>query len=117
LTYAYPTRHPQRPRVEDQLCYKVSVTTDQPDEKPRIEPLDPPMVPFAVGGMAAFAVAGVIVLLAQGPTEWRWICLAGVLTGIPGLLTMLRHDRNRRRRRLLTHPDFHVTETRVVETP
>ena len=80
-------------------------------DKPRIEPLDPPMVPFAVAGMAAFAVAGVIVLLAGGPVGWRWICVAGVLTGIPGLLTMLRHDRNRRRRRQLTHPDFSVVET------
>jgi hypothetical protein len=87
----------------------VSVTTEPTSEKPRIEPLDPPMVPFALAGMAAFAVTGVIVLLAQGPTQWRWVCLAGVLTGIPGLLTMLRHDRNRRRRRALSHPDFRVT--------
>ena len=67
--------------------------------KPRIEPLDPPMVPFAVGGMAAFAVAGLIVLLAHGPSDWWWTCVAGFLVGIPGLLTMLRHDANRRRRR------------------
>jgi hypothetical protein len=77
--------------------------------KPRIEPLDPPMVPFAVGGMAAFAVAGLVVLLAHGPRDWWWICVAGFLLGIPGLLTMLSHDANRRRRRALTHPDFHVT--------
>jgi hypothetical protein len=76
--------------------------------KPRPEPLDPPMVPFALGGMAAFAIAGVIVLIAGGPDEWRWICLAGFLWGIPGLLTMLRHDANRRRRRALTHPQFQV---------
>jgi hypothetical protein len=78
--------------------------------KPRIEPLDPPMVPFALGGMAAFAIAGVILLLAGGPTDWQWICLAGFLAGIPGLLTMLRHDANRRRRRALTHPEFQVTD-------
>ena len=76
--------------------------------KPRPEPLDPPMVPFAVGGMAAFAVAGVVVLIAGGPDEWLWVCLAGFLLGIPGLLTMLRHDANRRRRRALTHPTFRV---------
>jgi hypothetical protein len=76
--------------------------------KPRPEPLDPPMVPFALGGMAAFAVAGLIVLLAGGPGEWLWICVAGFLCGIPGLLTMLRHDANRRRRRALSHPQFQV---------
>lgn len=85
------------------------MTTEATGDKPRIEPLDPPMVPFALAGMAAFVVAGVIVLIAGGPVQWRWICFAGVLTGIPGLLTMLRHDRNRRRRRALTHPDFRVT--------
>jgi hypothetical protein len=78
--------------------------------KPRIEPLDPPMVPFALAGMAAFAVAGVVLLLAGGRGEWLWTCLAGVLLGIPGLLTMLRHDANRRRRRALSHPDFEVTD-------
>jgi cell division protein FtsW (lipid II flippase) len=75
---------------------------------PRVEPLDPPMVPFALGGMAAFAVAAVIVLLAGGPSRWLWICVAGFLLGIPGLLTMLRHDANRRRRRALSHPSFQV---------
>jgi hypothetical protein len=98
---------PDAPRPgKDQLCYKKGVTSP----KPRIEPLDPPMVPFALGGMAAFAVAGVLVLLFHGPREWVWICLAGFLLGIPGLLTMLRHDANRRRRQALTHPEFRVTE-------
>ena len=77
--------------------------------KPRIEPLDPPMVPFALAGMAAFAIAGVVLLLAGARHEWLWTCVAGVLVGIPGLLTMLRHDANRRRRRALSHPDFRVT--------
>jgi hypothetical protein len=94
-------------RLNDPLCYKVGVTS----AKPRIEPLDPPMMPFAVGGMAAFAVAGVIVLLAGGPIEWLWICVAGFFCGTPGLITMQRHDRNRRRRRALSHPEFRVTET------
>ncbi|GAB1644728.1 hypothetical protein KRMM14A1259_51510 [Krasilnikovia sp. MM14-A1259] len=85
-------------------------------DKPRIEPLDPPMVPFALAGMAAFAVAGLVLLLnrdwlqAHGHTDWLWICLAGFLLGIPGLLTMLRHDANRRRRRALSHPEFRVTD-------
>jgi hypothetical protein len=91
---------------EDRPCYKKEVTSI----KPRIEPLDPPMVPFALAGIAAFAVAGVVLLLAGGRREWLWTCLAGVLLGIPGLLTMLRHDANRRRRRALSHPDFEVTD-------
>jgi hypothetical protein len=78
--------------------------------KPRPEPLDPPMIPFAVAGLAAFAVAGVIVLLAGGPRDWLWICVAGFLVGIPGLITMIRHDAHRRRRRALTHPEFEVHE-------
>lgn len=79
--------------------------------KPRPEPLDPPMVPFALAGIAAFTVAGVILLLAGAPEDWLWTCLAGALCGIPGLLTMLRHDANRKRRRALSHPEFKVTET------
>lgn len=84
--------------------------TSPPTAKPRIEPLDPPMVPFALGGMAAFAIAGIVLLLAGARAEWRWICLAGFLSGIPGLLVMLRHDANRRRRRALTHPSFRVVD-------
>ena len=56
------------------------------------------MVPFALAGIAAFAVAALVCWLAGAPTLWLWICLAGALWGIPGLLTMLRHDANRRRR-------------------
>ena len=67
------------------------------------------MVPFAVAGMAAFAVAGLAVQLFHGRSEWWWICVAGFFSGIPGLLTMLRHDANRRRRRALSHPEFRVT--------
>jgi hypothetical protein len=92
---------------KDRLCYKKEVTST----KPRIEPLDPPMVPFAVAGIAAFAVAGIVLLLAGGRSEWLWTCLAGVLIGIPGLLTMLRHDAKRRRRRALSHPKFRITDS------
>ena len=66
------------------------------------------MVPFALGGMGAFALAGVALLIAGAPERWLWICLAGFLAGIPGLITMLRHDANRRRRRALSHPRFEV---------
>ena len=76
--------------------------------KPRVEPLDPPMVPFAVGGMAGFAVAALVVWLAHGPDRWLDISIAGFLVGIPGLITMIVHDRHRRQRRALTHGEFTV---------
>lgn len=63
------------------------------------------MVPFALGGMAVWALVGLVLLLfrdqlaAHGRTDWLWICLAGFLLGLPGLAVMLRHDANRRRRR------------------
>ena len=66
------------------------------------------MVPFAAGGLAGFAIALVIVWLAGGPDRWLQICVAGFVIGIPGLITMIIHDRNRRRRRALTHPQFRV---------
>ncbi|MCO8273386.1 DUF2530 domain-containing protein [Actinoplanes sp. TRM 88003] len=67
------------------------------------------MVPFAVGGLAAFAVAALIIWLADGPDRWLQVSIAGFLAGIPGLITMIVHDRHRRRRRALTHPEFRVT--------
>jgi hypothetical protein len=66
------------------------------------------MIPFAVGGMAGFAIAALIVWLADAPQRWLEICIAGFLIGIPGLITMIVHDRNRRHRRALTHPKFTV---------
>ncbi|MBF9134290.1 DUF2530 domain-containing protein [Plantactinospora sp. S1510] len=75
-------------------------------EEPQIEPLDPPMVPFAVAGIVAWAVVGLVLLLFfrhwltdRGHENWLWTCLAGFLVGFPGLAVMLRHDANRRRRR------------------
>ncbi|HYN94114.1 MAG TPA: DUF2530 domain-containing protein [Pilimelia sp.] len=63
------------------------------------------MVPFAVAGLVAWAVAGLGLLAfgrdwlsAHGHTDWLWICLAGFLIGLLGLATMLRHDAHRRRR-------------------
>jgi Protein of unknown function (DUF2530) len=66
------------------------------------------MVPFALAGLAGFAVAALVVWLANGPDRWLQICVAGFLTGLPGLLTMIIHDRNRRRRRAVTHPEFRI---------
>jgi hypothetical protein len=67
------------------------------------------MVPFAVAGLAGFAIAAAIVLLADGPERWLRICVGGFLVGIPGLITMIVHDVRRKRRRALTHPEFRVT--------
>jgi hypothetical protein len=84
--------------------------------KPRPEPLDPPMVPFAVGGLVIFAVAGLSLLpfrgwlAAHGHTDWLWICVAGFLVGLVGLATMVRHDAQRRRRRAVSHPEFRVND-------
>ena len=69
------------------------------------EPLDPPMVPIAVAGTAAWAVAGLVLLgfrgwlSDHGHTNWLWTCLAGVLLGLVGTAFMLRHDAHRARRR------------------
>jgi uncharacterized protein DUF2530 len=67
------------------------------------------MVPFALAGLAGFVIAGMLVWLADGPDSWLHTCVAGFLVGIPGLITMIVHDRHRQRRRALTHPQFTVT--------
>ncbi|MGW0432312.1 DUF2530 domain-containing protein [Micromonospora sp. NPDC003197] len=80
------------------------------EQPPRPQPLDPPMVPFAIAGITAWAVAGLVLLIffrdwltEQGHENWLWTCLAGFLLGFPGLAVMLRHDANRRRRRAAGH--------------
>jgi uncharacterized membrane protein len=76
-----------------------------PEEQRQLAPLDPRTVPFAIGGMAIWAVIGIVMLAfrhtlsAHGHSDWLWVCLAGFLAGIPGLLTMITHDRHRRERR------------------
>ncbi|KAB1919160.1 DUF2530 domain-containing protein [Micromonospora arida] len=76
------------------------------EQPPRPAPLDPPMVPFALAGLIAWAVAGLVLLIFfrgwltdHGHQNWLWTCLAGFLWGFPGLAVMMRHDANRRRRR------------------
>jgi drug/metabolite transporter (DMT)-like permease len=70
--------------------------------RPQPEPLDPPMVPFAVAGIAAWAVAGLVLLPFHGwlsrhnHTNWLWTCVAGVLLGFVGLALMIRRDARRR---------------------
>lgn len=60
------------------------------------------MVPFAIAGIVAWAVAGLTLLIffrdwltTHGHTNWLWICLAGFLVGFPGLAIMIRHDARR----------------------
>jgi hypothetical protein len=83
----------------------AEAVSEQKQPAVSVRPLDPPMVPFAVGGIAIWAVLGLLALAfrdtlaAHGHTDWLWICVAGVAWGILGLFTMLRHDANRRRRR------------------
>lgn len=57
------------------------------------------MVPVALAGIATWAVAGLVLLAAGGPSDWLRICLAGFLVGLGGLTIMIVHDRNRTRRR------------------
>ncbi len=72
---------------------------------PELTPLDPPTVPFAIGGMILWAIIGLVLLPFRhtledhGHSNWLWICLAGFVVGFPGLLTMITHDRHRRIRR------------------
>jgi hypothetical protein len=71
----------------------------------QIKPLDPPMVPFVLVGMAIWAVVGLALLpfrdtlAAHGYGDWIRICVAGIIVALPGLGMMVVHDRNRARRR------------------
>lgn len=70
----------------------------------RLTPLDPPMVPLAVGGTALWFVLGLVFLalrptLAEGGNEnWAVICFTGAGLGLVGVAIMAVHDRNRARR-------------------
>lgn len=84
----------------------VQETVTYPGQvRPEPEPLDPPMVPFAVTGIVLWAVIGLGLLPFQGwlsrhgHTTWLWTCLAGFLLGFVGLALMLVHDKHRRARR------------------
>jgi hypothetical protein len=60
-----------------------------------VKPLDPPMSPLALGGIAVWAVVGLVLWIAGAPDSWVWICVAGFLMGFPGWAFMRRHDRRR----------------------
>lgn len=80
----------------------ISVTQES---RPQVKALDPPMVPFAVIGIAIWAVLALVLwplhdrLRDAGHGSWLPIAVAGFVWGFPGLATMLVHDRNRKRRR------------------
>ena len=80
-------------------------SSDQPPAQRQLEPLDLPMVPFVLGGMAVWLIVGLALapfhttLAEHGRGDWIRICVAGFLVALPGLALMLVHDRNRRRRR------------------
>lgn len=57
------------------------------------------MVPFAVAGLIIWAVVGLALVVADGPSSWIRTCVAGFLIGIPGLAIMIVHDRRRAARR------------------
>lgn len=102
-----PDRYARR---VNNLPTDAATSEDGSDSAPECPaPLDPPMVPFVVVGLAVWAVVGVAMLschrtlVSAGHGSWLWICLAGFLVGIPGLLAMLRHDAHRAARRAANH--------------
>jgi hypothetical protein len=93
------TPTPQTPTPQTPAPQTLEPQTLEPQTL-ELPSTDLPMVPFAVTGMVIWAIAIVVVLPFRETHEsWFWICVAGFLWGIPGLLAMIRHDANRRRRR------------------
>lgn len=76
----------------------------------QLAPLDLPMVPFVVAGMAVWLVLALVCLIfkstldEQGRGHWLSICVAGFVVAIPGLALMIVHDINRARRRGTASP-------------
>jgi Protein of unknown function (DUF2530) len=83
--------------------YPRGVETPQAKQPREVKPLEVPVAPFALVGIAVWAVLGLVLLAlhgwvsAHGHTRWLWTCLAGVLWGLLGLAVVARHDRRRRR--------------------
>ena len=123
MLVADPSREPEPSETEPSALSALSAVTDAVSgTKPRPEPLDPPMVPFALAGLGAFALAGLLGLVFRGwlaehgHTDWLWICVAGFLVGLVGLVTMTRYDAQRRARRALSHPEVRESRTEAAPT-
>jgi Protein of unknown function (DUF2530) len=86
----------------------VSVPTKTPQKQ--LAPLDLPMVPFVVTGMAVWLLLALVCVIfkstldEQGRGHWLSICVAGFVVAIPGLALMIIHDINRTRRRRAAQP-------------
>src|SRR5262249_38465159 len=99
---AYPDAVPTSRKPDES---GTATEPTQPAKPAQPVTLDPPMVPFAIGGIAIWAVVGLALLPfrdapeGHGHGNWRAICLAGFLWVSPGLAVMIRHDANRRRRK------------------
>jgi hypothetical protein len=95
---------PDEPTTDEPTTGEPATDVARPPQR-QLRPLDPPTVPFAIGGMVLWAIIGLVLLLfrdtlsAHGHTDWLWICLAGFLLGFPGWFVMIRHDRHRAARR------------------
>jgi hypothetical protein len=82
----------------------VSVSEIKPGAPPPLKPYDPPLLPYALAGMAVWALAGLVLLLAHdwlvetGRESWLWIVAGGLVWGVPGTLFMLRRDRRKKAR-------------------
>jgi hypothetical protein len=108
--YAALVSDPQPGSRPGSLHSEHSADGEHPSEsaRPPLKPLDPPTVPFAIGGMIVWLIAWLVVYLAfrDDHPSWPAICIAGFLLGFPGLAIMIVHDRHRRHRRnAATPPD------------
>lgn len=80
------------------------------------------MLPFAIGGTVLWAVAALTLLPMRGwladngHGSWFGVCVAGTLLGIPGIITMVRHDAGRRRRRQAQPTGDSTTDSTAVST-
>lgn len=102
-----PPTIPARPRPTGPVA-DAAAALDAELARPGPPAVDPPMLPFAIGGTVAWAIATLVMLpLRDSHDSWFWICVAGLLWGVPGVLIMLRHDQ-----RLVRHDQRLLREDR-----
>jgi hypothetical protein len=53
---------------------------------------DTAMLPITVGTVL-WLVAGIVVLIALGPTLWLWVCAVGFVSGVAGMIYLRRRAR------------------------